>query len=507
MKFMAQIAAALVSGLLLYLSLPARDFAYLAWIAIAPLCFVLIDSRPWRGFLLGYTCGLVFFPGVFNWVRAVPSYSLLHHLMLDVYLSCYFGLFGMGVSFITRRLGAATGHLSVPFLWVSQEYVRSNMSFLALPWGLLAHSQYQHPLVLQMTSITGAFGLSFLIALVNSSLCLAALASAQIRRTREGSCGAPIGMDVMGIIALTAVFLCAAILYGRLVLHEPIEGRSIKVAVVQGNMEQANSSNPAYTWQVMETYDQLTSEAASSNPDLIVWPEGAIPLAIDRNTPLYHELRNASRKANTYLLLGSSRERKFMKDGARKRDLTNSAYLISPGLTQDAEQRYDKNILVPFGEYLPFADLLPWSILGIPSVAPLTQGKEIKVFATPAFRFGVSICWENIFGDYVRQFVANGAQFIVNITNEAWFGGTEAPYQFLAMSVFRAAENRIFVVRCGNTGISCVVDPHGHILSRLEGEGGEEIFVRGVLTGNIVPLDFKTFYTRHGEWVDRKSVV
>ena len=137
----------------------------------------------------------------------------------------------------------------------------------------------------------------------------------------------------------------------------------------------------------------------------------------------------------------------------------------------------------------------------------LIPGKVFTIFETPDFRFGATICWESTFPDLVRQFVKKGAQFIVNMTNEAWFGDTEAPYQFLSSTVFRAVENRVYVVRCGNTGISCFIDPYGRIVDRVKDVNGKDVFVRGVLTGSVIPLDSKTFYTQHGDWLVWLSLI
>jgi apolipoprotein N-acyltransferase len=131
-------------------------------------------------------------------------------------------------------------------------------------------------------------------------------------------------------------------------------------------------------------------------------------------------------------------------------------------------------------------------------------GGQFTVFELPAFRFSTTICWENVFADVVRQFVRQGAECIINITNEGHFGKTAAPYQLTAISVFRAVENRIFIVRCGNTGVSCVIDPYGRILDRVKNDQGEDIFIRGILKTEIVPLKSETIYTRFGEiavWV------
>jgi len=176
--------------------------------------------------------------------------------------------------------------------------------------------------------------------------------------------------------------------------------------------------------------------------------------------------------------------------------------LIPPGLQTEKDQVYDKIRLFPFSEYLPFRENIPWSIIGIDiSLSDnYIPGNRFTVFQHPDFRFGATICWENIFPDFVREFVKRGAQVMVNITNEAHFGKTAAPHQLVSMSVFRAVENRVYVVRCANTGVSCMIDPHGRIIDRVKNKEGRDIFVRGVMTGWIVPLDSKTIYTRYGDF-------
>ena len=164
------------------------------------------------------------------------------------------------------------------------------------------------------------------------------------------------------------------------------------------------------------------------------------------------------------------------------------------------ERRYDKIRLLPFGEYLPYNKTIPWSYINLPEVDHFLPGKKHTIFDLDAHRFGVTICWENIFPEIVRQFVKEGADFIINITNEAWFGETAAPYQFLSMSVFRAVENRIFIVRCANTGVSCIIDSSGRILDRVKDENGKDIFIRGILSGEVATHEVNTIYTRYGDW-------
>ena len=252
---------------------------------------------------------------------------------------------------------------------------------------------------------------------------------------------------------------------------------------------------------IMDTYDELTRKASRDKPALIVWPETATPKAINLDRNVLVKVWQTAKAASVPLLLGSSQQRKFEENKTKTLRYQNSAFLIQPMERSARPQRYDKIRLLPFGEYLPFKDKIPWASIGLPKIGGYMPGSEFTIFEHPEFRFAVTICWENIFPDMVRRFVQNGAQFIVNIANEAWFGKTAAPYQFLSMSVFRAVENRVFVVRCANTGISCFIDPRGRIVDRVKNKEGEDIFVRGVVTASIVPQDSKTLYTQYGDWI------
>jgi apolipoprotein N-acyltransferase len=200
--------------------------------------------------------------------------------------------------------------------------------------------------------------------------------------------------------------------------------------------------------------------------------------------------------------VGSAQQQKLTAAGSAKQKYTNSAYLINADPKEISAQRYDKIRLMPFGEYLPLEGIIPWYLIKIPKGGSYLPGNEYTVFEGTGFRFSVTICWENLFPDLIRQFVNRGAQFMVNITNEARFGKTAAPYQFLSMSVFRAVENRIYFARCANTGISCIIDPFGNVTGRVSNGSGQDIFVAGVLTGSVLARDTETVYTRFGDfWV------
>jgi len=494
---------AIVSGILLYVSFPHLSLSLLTWIALVPLFLALIGKSARYGFLLSLLTGMAFFLGIFNWILEVPGYTQLHHAILALYLGSYVGVFGLVFCLISRRAGIASAFFAAPFLWVSLEYIRSNLSFLALPWGLLAHSQYQNPLIIQIASLTGAYGITFLIVMVNSAI--AAMAYALLRRLKKDKWE---GLGGTKLVVVTAsLFLVFSLVYGHLKTSKHIKGKEIKISVVQGNIDQNKKWDRKYARFIMKTYADLTQEVSRDEPAMIVWPETATPRAINRDPKLYKKVRSIAESAGTYLLLGSSQLQKFKRQGSKGVKYLNSAFLISPGAGKTKNQRYDKIRLFPFGEYLPYKETIPWSSINVPDVSGYVTGKEFTVFEHPEFRFGVTICWENLFPDLVRQFVKAGAQLMINITNEAWFGKTAAPDQFLSMSVFRAVENRLFVIRSTNTGISCFIDPCGRIVNRLKDKHGKEIFIRGVLTAPVIPIESGTLYTRYGDWLAWMSIL
>ena len=490
-----------LSGLLLYASFPTLGMSFLAWFALVPFFIVLLRSRPFIGFLWSFIFVVVFYTGFFIWIFDLSKYNLLHHAILWVYLGPLTGLFGIALSYTAKRRGQAAALLAAPFFWVIVEYVRSNLSFLALPWALLAHTQYQHPVIIQIASVFGTYGVSFLIVLVNSAVTAIVIAVANRVKFLKPPFYQSLSNRGLGVILGAAgVCVALALVYGYMIVNQTVAGTPIKLAVVQGNIEQNKKWDRNYYKFIMQTYRNLTLSAASKRPTMIVWPETATPGSISRHLGMYHQLKLIATEADAYLLFGSAQGAKFAKKETDKSKYVNSAFLIPPGKKKEKTQRYDKIRLLPFGEYLPHKETIPWSYLKVPDVGNYIPGNEYTVFDHPKFRFSVTICWENLFPGHVREFVKNGAQFIINLTNEAWFGKTAAPYQFLSMSVFRAVENRIYIVRCANTGVSCIIDSNGRILDRVKDENGKDIFIRGILSGEVATREAQTIYTHYGDW-------
>jgi len=489
-----------ISGVLLFLAFPGHDFSLLAWVALVPLLLQLSFCQPLQGFFSSFLCGLFFFLGIFKWTLTVPGYTYLHHLLLITYLSLYFAVFGLLFAMISRRFGVVTALFSAPFTWIVLEYARSNLSFLALPWGLLAHSQYDFIQAIQIASIAGTYGVSFLIVLCNT--LIAAVSLYFLTKCKHTKGHSSISKDKLTpLIFFTTIIIGFSFIYGYYISDKELDGRKIKISLVQPNIEQDKKWDTKYAKTIENTLMDFTSKVVRDHPSLIVWPETVTPNAISQDKLMYRKIKRKAISSGAYILLGSAQVQKFVREKKQERIVMNSAYLISPDARETEPQRYDKIRLFPFGEYLPAKDIIPWSLINVKETNTFFPGKEFTLFDFPEGKFAVTICWENLFADHVRQYVRQGARFIVNLTNEAWFGDTDAPSQFLSMNVFRAVENRIFVVRCGNTGISCFIDPYGQVVDSVKNAQGHEVFVAGTLTGAVVAMKSETFYTRYGDWI------
>lgn len=483
--------ACLSAGLLL-LSFPKFDLSILAWVGLVPLLVALEGKSLRRAFFLAYLAGLIAFLGISYWLWAVPDYRVIDGILLCLYLPQYVSVWGLTLNWIRKRTGASLA-LAAPPLWVTLEYIRSHLSFLSLPWALMGHSQYSHPTLIQISSITGVYGLTYLIVLVN-----AAIAEVMISLRR----GPPEPLSPLLVarwfpasLIIAGVLLAATSFYGLSVLSRGIDGRRITIAAIQGNIPQDTKWNASYQQLILDRYAGLTHQAAQQRPALIVWPETAVPGDVRHRPELQRKVAEVAIEAKTHLLVGSSEYAKF-SDRRFEGRYYNSMFLFEPD--GKIAGQYRKIALLPFGEYEPLNNVFHWPKAIVSSVGKFLPGNEYTVFRVGDTSFGAVICWEIIFPDLFREFVKRGARFIVNGTNDAWF--YEAfPYQLLAMSTFRAVENRVPVVRAANTGITAFIDPFGRIEPRLRGPGQKELFVEGFLVGTIALSDERTFYTRFGD--------
>lgn len=482
---------ALWSALLFILTFPAFDFTFLAWIALVPLLITLRGKSLGAAWSLSWLTGTCFWMGLCSWMKVVPGFTWIDYAVCGLYLGAYFGLVGVTVNFVARHTRFPC-LLTIPCLWVAVEYLRAHAGFLGVPWALLGHSQYLHLPLIQLASFTGVYGISFLIVMVNVIVSEFILA-------RAGVTPGPQQLTLFPSAAVTGALLALSLVYGFRVMAQPSNGETVKVTVVQGNISQDMKWKPELRRHNLDTHISLTREAAHDSPAaLIVWPETAVQGFLLQDLFLLHTFSTLVLDINIPLLVGGSQRPKSGAREWRETKRLNSAFLISP--RGGVVQSYNKMHLLPFGEYVPYQDVFPWSarIMSIPDITSFLPGEDYTIFTLNRHKFGVLICWESLFPELARQFVNRGAEFFVNITNEAWFGDTAAPYQFFAMNVFRAVENRTAVVRSANTGVSGFIDPYGRLIGKVE-EGGDDIFVAGSLTKEIPLARDKTFYTRYGD--------
>ena len=477
---------AVASGVLLAAAFPARDLEPLAWVGLAPVLLAARGLGPGAAFRLGWLGGFVFYLATVHWVAytianytAVPfAVALAILALMASVLACYTGAFVAGVRWMERR-GLPALWLAPP-LWVALEWLRG-WFFIGFPWAALGYSQYRYHDLVQIAEVTGVYGVSAILVLFNVVI---------VGILPERAAGAAPRRLVPALVTLT-VLVVGVPMWGRwragALARRPPAG-TLRVAIAQGNVEQDHKWDPAYQDDTLARYRALTAEAAAQRAELVVWPETATPFFFQTPGPLRDAMLETAERNRVYLLFGSPA---FRQDPSGTLRELNRAYLLSP----DGRElgTYDKMQLVPFGEYVPYARVLFFVRRIVEAVGDVEPGLMPTVFRLPAARFGVAICYEDVFPGVTRRFVAGGADFLVNVTNDAWYGPTSAPHQHLAQATFRAIEGRVPLVRVANTGISAVIEVDGRI--RWRGP----LFEPLVRVEQISWPGVRTFYTRFGD--------
>jgi len=477
------ILLAVSSGVMTALAFPKIELFYLGWISLIPLIFLLIKSKPLKGFVLGLISGFCFYALLLYWIPDVPIHygglslglSLLIYVLLALVLALLWGLFGLMISFFSAHLFNFT-FILIPFVWISLEFLVTYL-FTGFPWGILGASQYKNIPFIQFASLAGVYGLSFVMVLFQSLLVF----STKVKRKK----------------ALVSVSLLLAMVFhlaGLAVLkkHVPSEG-SFTASLIQGNTPAStNFSTQSFekTDNMFQKYLSLSSQAYQNGGELIIWPELSVPLCFSCQFEPYigfsEQLFQFSEETKCTLLLGTSEVSRHKQ--------ANTYYNASVCVHPDHSLSfYHKMHLVPFGEYTPYQKIFSFISKFTHAVGNLTPGKEPKLHQFKDIPFGTPICYEIIFPALVRKFVKKGAGFLVTITNDGWYGTSAAPYQHFSLAVFRAVENRRYLLRSATTGISGVVDPYGRILTR------SRLHTTTYINAEITPRKSLTFYTKYGD--------
>lgn len=516
------ILLAIGSALLLWMAYHPVDQGHLAWIALAPLFLLIGSNRRSRTiYLASWLGGEVFWLLAVEWVRRTDPSAWLAWVTLATYLALYWPLFIALARLAVRRLKLPLV-LAAPILWVGLEYFRS-YALTGFPWFALAHSQYNALPLIQVSDLTGAWGVSFLVAMVNA-LWVDLLTRPLLRQTGRG----PRLTRAQTIrIAAAATLLVAALGYGFARMQTAAFRPGPRIALLQSNIRQ--ELKMARDEQViLATYARLIEKARADpkKPDLIVWPETSYPYRYIRIDPTVAEARMAEmirkvapsdtpdlwRKAMSLVADGlhdwTNHAGVPMLIGATTNDVTpnglnryNSALLFRPGSRE--VDSYHKLHLVPFGEYVPLLQTLPWLTRLTPYngdfVPSLTFGPGPSWFDLNGLRYSTAICFEDSVPEVTRRFFAEAPKghqpdVLLNISNDGWFQGSAELDTHLAVCVFRAVENRVPIARAVNTGISALIDGNGRIRTRL-GKLKE-----GLLTVDVPLDDRRSFYSATGDW-------
>ncbi len=446
-------AAAVLSGLLLAAAFPKWDQNYLLAVALVPLFWALRGQSRKAAFWLGLVSGLAFYCGLLYWIvyvtyifgRLPLPLCLGVLLLLAGYLCLYRAFWALAVNW-----GEARGFSVLwwaPVVWVALEYGQTYI-ISGFPWELLGTGLYRFPVLLQAADLSGVYGLSFLLVLLNAGIFLL-LYPPRGRENRR-----------FNHLPVLLLILAAWVGYGyyRLGALDKLTAVSprIKVAVVQGDIKQGEKWKKEMVQKTVDRYGELTAEVKGSN--LIIWPETAAPFFFLRTPDLTARVQDIVRASGGYLLFGAPE----YELTPQREVYYNRAYLLSP--EGKVAGYYDKAHLVPFGEYVPLRRLLFFVGKMVPMVGDFAEGKVGGVVSLPQGEVGPLICFESIFPDLSRAQVQNGARLLVNMTNDAWYGTTSAPYQSLAMAALRAVETHVCMARAANTGISAFIGPDGRIL-------------------------------------------
>ena len=472
----------MASGAGLALSFPNYNLPLLAWVSVAMLALACCGARPASAPLYGFLHALVFYPLCIPWMDQVmqqygdvdPWTAAGILLLVAIVCGIASAIFCWGVAIASRKSKELACVLA-PFLWVAVEFARTHYPIVAFPWNLAGYAASGNIAFLQLTTITGIYGLSFVIAAYSSLLVYGALTWARA-----------VWKWALGV---TAALILIAAAGGHLV-PQPSVPQHI-AHLVQTNFPQ--SEHYPANWlelhaRELDDLERISIDAAKKTPGLVVWPEVPAPFSL-QDPAFASRATRIARASNGDFLVGVV---DWKHDSEGEWLATNSAVLLDA-----SGQRifsYDKIHLAPFGEYVPLRQYLGFARRLTADISDFTPGTTYRVGPLPDGRFSVFICFEAIFPDEVRRFTAGGAGLLINVSNDGWFGRSSAPAQHLMNARVRAVENRRWLLRDTNNGFTASVDPYGRIVARMATD------VRGELDA---PYDFRTDltpYARFGDW-------
>jgi apolipoprotein N-acyltransferase len=460
--------------------IPGNLSAAVIWFAFVPLLATIRDASPRDSFRRTYLYGLLANAGVFFWIIiAMEKYGALSiwvsggiMVLLVLALAVYPAVAAAGTALFRNR---APVWLTGPLFFTLLDWIRVSFPLQGFPWAIPANALTGNLHLVQAADRIGTTGLNLLIYFVNFAIA-EGIAARRERRPppiRLATAAAALFLALFGYGAFQVQARSTAI----------TQGDKIRVALLQGNIPQDLKWEPTEQEAILLNYRDLTLQARSADPDLIVWPEAAVPYTLPIDIRSFPTLAPWLGRAD--LVTGAP----TASGQGTAVTFRNSAFVVAPN--GDVRLRYDKQHLVPFGEYVPLSDLLPMHYIVPPVAGNFTAGRNPPLARVRGVPYGILICYEILFPDLTLDFVERGARFLVNITNDAWFDQTSGPYQHVRFGILRAIETRRPIVRAANTGITTWYDPIGRM------QMSTRLFTRGFVTAEIAPSTEMTFYVRH----------
>jgi apolipoprotein N-acyltransferase len=433
-----------------------------------------------RGFSLGLITGVVHYTGTVYWTSAtVATFGGLPWLvaipvtfLLVLYMSLYVGLSSAAAALMIQRFGAG-GLLLAPVTWVAAEYARAHV-FGGFPWIPLGNAVVSLLPLAQLASVLGVYGLSWLLALLHALFAYMAMTSGRRRAVAV--------MAAISLVTVSSLWGAWRIRDGRLTR----EGTPLRVALIQGNVPQSEKWDPSRAEAIFERYLRMTRQAAAQGAELIVWPESATPFYFDEDPVSALRVRQLVNEIRTPLLFGTDEVER-----ASPPKYYNSAFILSE--TGATAAVYRKMFLVPFGEYVPFGTLLTFVGPLVDAVSAFSPGQRVTMLPVHGHMISTAICYEVVYPHLIRQGVLEGAELLTTITNDAWYGGTSAPFQHFELAAMRAIEQGRYLARAANTGISGIVDPYGRVSVRTA------LFETTAPLGEVRFIQERTVYARIGD--------
>jgi apolipoprotein N-acyltransferase len=485
MKNLLPWIAAMAGGVFYFLGYAGFDMFCLEWICLVPILWAICDQSPGRAFLIGWVAGIVTHCGGFYWVALMFRHfagapwplAAAGLLLMATVNSIGVAVWAWGTRLVCRDAGWNVAWVS-PVIWIAVEKFWPEI----FP-NYLGASQYRFSLMTQIADVTGILGVTFVVVYANSSI----YATIEQRRAGVTSWWRP--------AAVFCLVLAALLGYGAFRLNAvdklAAAGEKMTVGVIQANLGAGEKqSDPEF---FVREHREMTKELIAARPvDLVIWPESILSA----------ELASRGGEVPTDLLGGMQTPTLFgavlrISEGNERR-IYNSAVLVNG--SGRILGTYDKMVLVPFGEYIPFGDSFPVLYSWSPYSSRFWSGENREPFLFNGHPLSVSICYEDIFPGQVRMLMHGGRErripdALFNLTNDSWYGNTIEPTEHLALASFRAIEHRRALVRATNTGISAIVDPAG----RIDRRSGQ--WTRETLVGRIPLLQGRTLYAMLGDWI------